>query len=564
MESFQITNIAVILFLTSLWLSAPSFGAEPPPSRQILYELHTNNVKTALDSYKKWRLHSGKHDIELLQQIGLTILDKGWKTKEPEIQLMTLFGAGVSMHERCLYILAEGLHHQSPQLQLIALNFIGKFNNDNAEGVLNKALSSNELIIRMEALQLLVQKKHPKVVAHLDALMAKVNEKLIPLFPQFYAQVGDTHSMKVLKRFLVHPDEKVRVAAVLSAARHNRDDLLPQIRKLASHHDLVQQEACAFALGKMHDEVSLPRLESLANSSSVTTRLAAWQALHQLGKSDVKRLIEEVALDKNPFAIAVLGDIEGSEDVLLRLMQSSNLQVRVNAALALLDRQDPRCFSGLADVFIQDSRDLVFAKISTPSGALAAWKAIPSARQNFKDNSVVTELSLGLRENALKKTLDLPTEDFIKIAAVLFEADQNDLIPVLIELLENSRTPQAIELLKKYRQKVGAPLIRNYCNLALFNLKEEGSYKENLEKWVNGQHNQELLRLRPYIPLEARDSGASYSLDPQETSKLLITAFEAFARMQSDEGIDVLIEAIANGHPQNRYPLAGLLIRSTY
>lgn len=554
------------IIIRSLWLAVlatPLLAEEGPPTKQILYSMHSGDIDRALELYQSFHQEKGKHDLELVQQIGLILLDKGYRSSDAEVQLLTLFGAGISNNERCLYILENGMTSSIPQLQLIALNLLAKYNNDSTDEMLNRALGSNHLIIRMEALVHIAEKKHPKAVGQIEALMSKVDESLYPLFPQLYAMVGDAAATKALKRLLAYPNEEVRVAAILSVAKFQRDDLLPQIRKLSTQHDMIQQEACAIALGRMHDEASIPRLETLARSSSPSVRLAALQALYRLGKKEHRPAIEMAAKENNPFAIAMLGEMPGSEATLFELTKSTNLQIRLNAGLALLERQDPRCLKVIAEILLHDSRDLAFVKASSLSTGLAAWRAVPSAQHNLNDEPIAFELSLNMREDVLEKAMNLPAQDFLLLAEALFERHQNDLVPVLVELLENMRSPQAIALLKKYQQKAGAPLIRNYCTLALFNLKEEGPYAENLQLWITRQKEEDLIRFRPYLPWEVREVGASYDLNPQETSKFLIAAFESFARTRDDKGIDVLLDAIRNGNTKNRYALAGLLIRAT-
>lgn len=554
-------QIMISLCITTCCLSLNA--EESSNAKQILYAMHTGDLKAALELYKKYHEKTNRHDLELIQQIGLILLDRGHRSQDKQIQLMTLFGAGISTNERCLYILEEGLNNPIPEIQLIALNFLARYHHDRADEALNKVLGSNSLLIRLEALIHLAEKKHPKAVGQTEALMSKVDSSLHPLFPQFFAMIGDAPATKALKRLLSFPNEKVRIASILSVAKYERDDLLPQIRKLSAQHDLIQQEACAIALGILHDEASIPRLNTLTQSSALTTRLAALQALYRLGKKEVLPAIEREAKDHNLFAIYMLGEMKGSENTLYELTKNGNLQIRLNAALSLLERRDNRCLVPLAEVLLHDSRDLAFIKITSLSTGLIAWKAIPSATQNLKDDSLAFELSLGLRETALRKALDLPAHDFLLMAEALFETHQNDLIPTLVELLENMNSQQGIALLKKYQQKAGAPLIRNYCNLALFNLKEEGPYAENLRGWITGQQNEDFIRFRPYLPWEARDAGTKYELDTEEKSKLLIRAFESFAKTQDDKGIDVFLDAILNGNEKNRYALAGLLIRAT-
>lgn len=552
------------LILTLLLYVGTVFSDEKIPNR-ILFLMQAGHTDQAINLYRE-HIKQQQHDLDLLRNMGMTLLDQGYNSSDPEVQLLTLFGAGISSNEGTLYILLEGLKNKNPILQIIAMNFIATYQNDEADLAINRALSSNHLLIRLEGAFHLARKKAPTAVPQAEALMSKVNTDVWPLFPQLYAIVGNAEAIRILRKLMAHPNEDVRIATILSAAEYGRDDLLPSIRILATHHALAQQEACAAALGMMKDESSVTKLEAIASSGSLTTRIAAWQALYRLGRKERRLDIEAAAKQNDLFAITVLGDIEGSEATLFTLTQSQNLQVKINATLALLKRKDPRCLKSLCDVLIRDMRDLAFQKVSSPGGALTSYKVIPSAQQNLEENTAGQELSLTLREDALLKALELPEEDFLKLANTLFDVRQNDLIPTLVEALENLRSQGSITLLKRHQQKAGAPLIRNYCNLALYRLKEEGPYAANLKAWIEKEQRGELINFRPFLAWGVRDKesevASTYQLTPQETSKLLIESFEALIQNQDDLGIDILLQAIQEGNTKNKYALAGLLIHA--
>jgi len=530
---------------------------------RILYMLQAGDDKHALDLYEARYQKSGRHDAELLQEIALLLIEQGYKSSSPEGQLLALYGAGIATNEKILNILQDAVTSTVPQFQLIALNFLAKYHNDFADESLNQAMKSDFLIIRLEAALHLAEKKHPKAVGQIEALMYKVDPEIMPIFPQILALNGTNDAIKILKKLLNHSNEQVRVAAITSIAQSGRDDLLPQLRTLASQHSPSQQEAAAFALGKLKDDSSIPKLESMAKSKVPNVRLAALQALYQLGRKEAIEEVKEIAFAGDPFAIQALGAMEGAQNTLLKLAQSSNLQIKTNAAIALLELNDPRSLNYLADVIFHDARDLVFVEVNSSGGALHAWKAVPSARQNFSDNPIPHELSLHLREEVLAKTAELPEGSFLSLAEAVFEAQQNELVPLLVNLLENLQTPDAIKLLKKYQQKAGAPLIRNYCNLALYRLKEEGPYKENLKQWVKQQQTTDLIQFRPMVPWDKRLSNSSHQLTPQDTSRLLIDAFETLALAQDEEGINMLLDAIRFGNAINKFTLAGLLMHAT-
>lgn len=557
-KSFYI--IAAAVLLTHLFCLADPPSMAP---NHIMYLMHTGETAKALEAYQAHRKNTGANDFDLIEQIGLILLDQGFRTRDPEIQQLTLFGAGVSTNEKALYIIEEALIGDQPDLQTIALNFLSRFHNDRADQAIHRAMASNYLLIRLETAFQLAQMKDPKAVGQTEALMAKLPEQIWPIFPQIYAESGSPEAKKVLRKMLTHRDEIVRIAVILSIAEHGYDDFLPHIRRMASHHEPAQQEACATALGILKDESSVPRLQQLARSSHPNVKLAALNSLYQLGRQEAMQDVMAMARNGDIFAIYLLGKMPGSENLLVQLLGIDNLQVRINAAVALLELRDSRCLPLIATLLVRNSRDIALGKVSSQGKSLIALKGIPSAQQNFEDNPVALELSLNLREALLIKTLELPENDFLILANGILEVQQNDLVPALVEALENHATPTVIELLKRHQQKAGAPLIRNYCNLALYRMKQPGPYAQNLQTWVTQQQNIDLIRFRPLVPIDLRElNDTIYELTPQETSRLLVEAFESFVASQDDKGVDVLISVIQTGNPKNKYALIGLLMRA--
>lgn len=525
--------------------------------------MRSGHISQVISTYQQYHKKSGQHDYELIQEMGLFLLDQGYRSADPETRLMATFGAGISLNERILYILDGGMDSGIPELQLVCLNYLSQYQNDKADDALHRAMNSGHPLIRLEAAYVMAQKKAPRAYAYAESLMYRFEDSFMFLFPQFFANIGTAEAIRMLRKQMTNTDEEVRIAAILSAAKYGRDDLLPKIRTLATHHEKAQQEACAYALGVLKDETSIPRLKKLTCSKIPHVRLSAWKALYDLGHKEFKSSIEKAAKEKDVFAISLLGDIEDSQETLVTLLKDRNIQVKMNAAIALLHLRDPRCLDALLDILIRDSRDLCFAKILSKGQSLSAWKAIPSAKQNFNDQPYAFEQSLTLREDILEEAIDLPELDFLKLAKFIFISQQNDLVPLLTELLETLHTPNAIVLLKIHQQQIGAPLIRNYCNLALYNLKEPGPYGDNIRSWISNMQNEELIRFRPFLPRELRDHDDFYQLTPQDNSNLLIASFESFVSNKDERGINILLEAIQHGNAKNKYALAGLLMRAT-
>lgn len=528
-----------------------------------LFLMQNNEIENALQRYQQYCSSSEKSDFETLQQLGLIMLQKGIQSNDPQTFLMALFGAGVSGSAGAMEILEKGLHYPDPQAQLLSLHFIADLEDDKITDYLNQAMSSDYLSTRMEAAFYMCKCKHPLAVGQIEGLMVRLPAMFKPYFPSFFALLGTNEATKSLKRLLEDTDPQVRIESILNIAKASRDDFLPQLRHKLSHSHIAEIEATIFAIGALKDTSSLQKLKKLAQSPTDSIRLAASIALYQLGdRSEIPQIIT-LAKKHNLFAIFSLGKISDTEETLAELSLSADFQVRINAGLALLQRHDPRCLPILREILITDSRDLAFHPMQSVGRTLTAFKAVPSAELRSKDPTMDLTYSTSLRENFLKEALLLPEESFLALARTIFIRQQNDLVPATISLLENLRTPSTIALLKEGTKKISSPLIRDYCNLSLYRLKEPGPYEDHVNHWVMQQKTAELIRLRPILPWKYRMEQSDYTLTTEETSRLLIDSFLAIANRRNEKSISLVLKAMQNGLAQNRYPIMGLLMRAT-
>jgi hypothetical protein len=248
MASPKIKALICCLMLACAKVQAEDLPPAPNSTRpdrtaaqnHILYLMHTGDLVRALEEYRTYTKQIGCHDVDVLERIGLVLLDQGYRTKDPEVQVLTLFGAAISTNEKALYILEEAMSNDQPQIQLMALNFLAKFHNDRADQIMHRALTSNILLIRFEAALHLASMKDNKAVGQTEALMVKVPEQAWPLFPQIYGLIGTPEAKKIMRRMSSHKDELVRIATILSISENGLDDMLPIVRRLSSHHEPVR------------------------------------------------------------------------------------------------------------------------------------------------------------------------------------------------------------------------------------------------------------------------------------------------------------------------------------
>jgi len=558
MEPFFKSTLAAILISTHFYAS-PVDDAK----MHALFLMQQNQVSESIERYREYCTLRGSPDFEVLQQMGYTLLQKGVAEADPQSYLMTLFGAGISGSSRSLDILETGLHHPDPQVQLLSLHFIAENEETRATELLNRAMSSDFLSTRMEAAFYLCQRKHPHAVGQIEGLMFRLPPVFKPYFPSFFALLGTSDATSVLKRLLEDTDPHVRVESILNVAKAGRDDFLPLLRKRLSHSHVMEVEATLYAIGHLKDSASHAKLKKHLTSPTDTLRIASALALLQLGDRSGVPILTDLAQKHNLFAIFALGSVSETEEILAQLGQSSDLQIRINATLALLARRDVRCIPSLYEVLLTDVRDLAFQPFGSVGRTLTCLKAIPSAELRSKDPTMDLSYSLTLREHFLRDAAHLSEESFLKICRQIFEKGQNDLVPTTILLLENLRTENAIALLKEGAGKLTSPLIRDYCHLALYRLKEEGPYEEYMTHWVANQRDADLIRLRPLLPWKYRMSQSDYTLSAEETSRLLIETFLSIANRRDEKSISLILDSIQHGNPQNRYALMGLLMRAT-
>lgn len=547
-----LTKLLLIIFCAGLCV-----GFTPDERAKILYSMHHERPEEALSLYLKLAKTRGEHDLELLGWAGMRLLERGAVSDDPEILLMCMFGAGVASNTALLPILEKGIQSKEMQTQLAAISFLGKLQDDEADLLLTQALSSPFLLPRLEAALTLARKQEPSLVEHLQSLYGKVPQEVRPLFAQIVSPLESESATRYLRQLMNDTETAVRIEAIHEVAKTERDDLLPQIRSLASHPERLQQEAAMVALGRLKDTQSVASLRKWAEGSNA---FAAHYALALLGDEQGHTVIKQAAASGNPFAISMLGEFQEASDLLADLQHHADEDVRLNATLSLLLQKDTRCLDGLKTILITEKSDLGFFQKSSAGKAFSCWKTVHLASAQKKRYPMLEMQTRQLRDQALIVALELPEADFLTVAKWVFDEKATDLVPTLVTLLANHRSEATVNLIKHYHQSAGAPLLRHYCTLALYQMGEEGPYEEQLLAYVQSAHDAGIIRFQEGAP---DDLSTPFSLKPEEKSQLLIEAFEALAASGNFSGIEALINAIAHGNPKNRYALAGLLMRTT-
>ena len=180
------------IFILLCSLALPAFGSLPPEiSGKILYLIHKHETAKALSCYLE---EAKEPDFALLQQIGSRLIEEGAKSDDPETMIMTLFGAGISTSPDLLPALKKGIQSKELKHQLTALNFLGKLHDDEADQLIQQALSS-PLLARY--------RKRPNRSLH--RLSRRSKPRKPPTFSESFWQIvtkeyGSRRSMRPVKQ----------------------------------------------------------------------------------------------------------------------------------------------------------------------------------------------------------------------------------------------------------------------------------------------------------------------------------------------------------------------------
>ncbi len=556
-------SIALVFLLVSL----PLLAERPKPKHagQMLYFMKNGSTERAIEAYRAYTDQLESHEFEMLHEMAWALIEKGVADSDTEVALLSLFGASLSGDEHALQVLLRALRFPDPQIQMAAIKFLAMMNHDEADKEIMAGMGSNALIIRFETLLLMAQKKMPDTALQAEALLSKIPKVLAPLFPPIYAQAGDATSLRQLRRFLSDPDDQVRASAILSVQKTAREEFLPQVRRLSKHVSPLVQEAAASCLGTLKDELGREHLERLAKSQNRDVRLTALKSLWLLGDRSAVDPIFKEGKQGNLSAIILLGDVPGHEDFLAYNLAHTEPLVQLNAAIALLERKDPRCLAVLLPYLLEDEPHHRIVSLSSPAKSLTYFRTASSLAKNLEENQqqVAQELSLRIKEQLMLKMLELPQGHFLQMAEELLDKNARHLLPSLVSLMEKCPTEETVDLLKKYQEKLGAPLVRQLCSLGLYRMGVEGPYRQIIHHFVREWNSEELIRFRPLIPTHEEMLEAAYQLTPEEISRILVESLEALVQMQDNDVIDILLDALCHGNEKNRYALAGVLIRAT-
>ncbi len=282
------------------------------------------------------------------------------------------------------------------------------------------------------------------------------------------------------------------------------------------------------------------------------------QAYALLNEEEALPLLTKEADVGDLFAITLLGTLSGRRAEIKNLLKIKRSSHRHQCSHGPFDSWRESGLRIIAPLILSNKASL--APHATSLKHVIAWKLAPSGPY---DDPVIEERMRESRKEIVRRIFLLPEEDALAFSKELLLRGENGYIPAVMEQLYISGTPGVVALLEQFQQKIGAPYVRGAAALTLFKLGQKERRSEMIS-FLKSHHAVELIRLKPMIDDKLNPfATTAFELSPEETSSLYIEMLEALLTEGKEDGIDLLVEAMEKGHPNNRYALAGLLIRAT-
>jgi HEAT repeat protein len=532
---------------------------------QILYLFSKGEQIKGFKKYLEYYEKIKDHDYKLLREISLMIIEDGIAKGTEEDALLSLIAIEVA-NEHCFsHHFGKLMQSRFFPVQAKTLSLLKNIETEQSEMIIKSCLSSDFIMLRLEALSILVQKHNETALGQVEALMNMVPKYYHPMFVDFYALAGTKYALSIMKQMISDKDLNLNLATIVAARNYHLEELIPNLRHSLTHTSPIIQEAAASSLGSFHDAYSISKLEALTKSNHEETKLAALFALYTMGQKDRQDEILSLAKKDNLFAISLLSKVEKSEKPLHEIYYSDDNNLRINSAITMLDQKDPLCAPVIKDLITLDT-DVYFLDLLYSAGrSFTALKMSPlSTLENLQMLPSMQGRTIMIQNQLLTKCIDLPRNAFMAIIEDIFSKKRNNLIPTAIALLENFDDDDSRAYLIEKTKSLGAPFIRTACHLSLWKSTQNEIHKEAVSAWLKeyGKHEMVSISQKATKNEEKKPSLAGYELTLEEKSHLLIQSFLTISGSREKSGLDCILDAMISGHEKNRIPLAGVLLKT--
>lgn len=567
MGFYRLINIFFICFLSFTFFSYANYPQEI--KNDIFFQLSNNQGLLALKKYNDHYKLSLKHDLNLLNTIAEQILIQGSSSSDEYIQKSCILGANWSGSSNVTKILMNGALSNNPTVQLLTINSLDHCRSQSIRQILIKVMSSEFLIIQLEAAYKLALLQDTQVINHLQSTFNQIPHYIQKQLNKIFIHIDHEDAHAYIRKYFGDSDVLTRAETAILAGIFQKDIFLPQLRNLVTRPHHIEQESALFALGELHDQKSYKLIKQFLNSKHSNVRIAAAIALAKIGKEDeAKEVIIERIKQHDLYAITALSSFSNSsaQNILINSMPFFSEEEKFNAYYILLQHGfiDENIINYINNFLILNECDLT-ASYSYSPGKTGFYIKF---NQNClsKDQNISFLSTQYIKKHLLELIFQLQGNHFFTISESILNNKKKYLIPILSDLIIHKNTPKVQTLLNSSTQTLGFPLIRIYASLSLYKMTGDNKYKQILLEWLRSSAKETL------IILEKKDTQNpailnkttyfSHSLDLEEKTHLFLKILEILLKNKDLEDISTLINLILYGHPKNLYLLTGLLVKS--
>ena len=496
--------------------------------------------------------------------MALVIIENGIAKGSQEDAILSLIALEIAGETSLSHLLGRMVKSSYFPVQAKTLSLLKNQNTAKADNLIESFLTSNFIMLRLEALSILVQKRQSKALGQVEALMNMVHKNYHPVFVDFFAMARTKYALSTLKQMMCDRDLNLSLAAILAAKNHHIEELIPNLRSCLTNTSAILQEGAAFSLGHFKDNLSKDRLQKLSSSKADEVSLAASFALYQLGEKEAGKNIIALAKQGNPFAISLLPKIEGTKTLLHEIYYSEDNAKRIPAALALLELKDPLCLPVINDLITLNTDAYCLEASYSPGRCFSSLHLVATSSLDKRVVESVKGVTSQIQSHLLTRCIDLPRHRAMQAIDRIFQSRYNLMIPVAIGVLENYGDEDAKIYLKEKACLPGAPFIRTSCHLSLWRSTHEKVHQEAIFSWLKefGKNQMIAFSQKNSNKKEGNFSLPGFDLTLEEKSHLLVQAFLSVAMLRETAGLDCIINAMIEGHEKNQIPLAGVLLKT--
>ncbi len=460
-------------------------------------------------------------------------------------------------------VLEKCLKSSSIPIQLSALEALSILGTEKAIALIHEALQSPYIIIRLQAVWLLLEKGQPNLFSQISALQSKVPTEFFPFFAELYAKEGSSESIQQLQRMAYKEDDETVCAIFLAIYRYRLTSCQEFTLSFLSHSPAVL-ETIAKALQLFPSTEALERLQVLSKHQSEFVRSQAVASRITLGENEAKSVAREAYRSGNRSILPACMESHERIEFHLPFFQKRD---EISTTLYLIESGDNRALESLKKLIVPDpatGENALFRKNSSPGGAIFWWEKEKRGLKEQNDLFIQEQSQRFLEKLFQLASSCLNQNELFSLLSLIAETRRTDLYPIFFSLLGNLSKEQCSTLINQFQDALGSPYLRAY--IALADMKKRGVFNPDVMKNCfeiarNEKRSLENYRCPlPYMLSNRPDSKNGFVFDA--SLYLYMTACQISLELAQDEVAILLYEELEKAPNYFRPYIAAALLET--